>query len=1363
MVRVTAGRLRLRTFGVPSLTDEAGQTPQGMGWGKPLALLCFLSIRHEAPREEVVDLLWRDTDPAKARNTFRQALHRLRGALGEDLLPPDREWVRLVPSAELWIDNAQFEAAAIAGRLDEALELYSGEYLERSELGEPAFDSWADQERARFRARARQLLHDGVARAADAGNWPDAIARSNRLLGVAPFDAQAAELAATTLVSAGRGIEARELLQQFGQRLDAELGIPLPPELQALGARLQRQIAERPAAAGSTGSPDLLAFAGREAELSQLLALWRGTGEDSGAFALIEGDPGTGKSRLTRELASHARTLGRALVLTGRERPAGAQLPLGVFAEALRPLVRAPGIAGASRHLLAEAARLLPDLRDSFDLPAVSDVEDEAARLRFFEGIAALIDAAAYEQRIMLVVEDAHSIAPSSLDLLFYLSARLAGSAVMFVVTARASQAGAALLARLRALALPTDNSAPPHGDRARRLTLAPLSLEASLSAVRPALTAAGVAERIADRVARRAEGIPASLAELARRAMSGDELGELPVPMRDLIADRLQRLSSAQRRLLLVIAMIGRPVHRDSAAAAAHVSSIAAAELVGTLEREGLVEVLSDGIVATDLASDVVLASAEQATRAFLGGWIAEAFTREPHAAPAELARFHALAGNPREAFDSARKAAFHALAFGALPEGLQFLRTARAFAQAPGEREEIESYLTAIGAGQRRIATPASSTAAANGAAAVPASSEPTHVEAAPPGPIPTRWERALPHWRFLLGAAVATLVISAVTLAPRSDLTRAATTSATDTLVVADGDGGRTLRLVTGDLRAGFTLSARAAPAPSRPVWLDSLSRPWGNGVAAPNAQYVAASRVTAEGTRLYVITADRRDTLPILPTFADAVGAGWSPDSRWLLAIGSHALPSGGYTTGLYAHHIAGNIVAPIDTAQRHTVTEAAWSPDGSRIAWVALAGSDRQSEVFVSFSDGSGMENVSRHPSDDQHIAWSGDGELLAFTSMRDGNAELYAYGVRDNRLWRLTRDPAQDDRAAFAPNGRLIGFESTRGGVAGVYVMPRLGGDAVRIGGANLSLVHWRGGQARYLDRVRVHVQGGGVSGIGDSAMLTLVALDQLDDSIGAHAVRWVAMDTSLSILAPAVDSTATRRTLIARRSGLAQIVANVGRWRSDTAFVRIGSEPVPLTSFNGRDVTPRWHALGEPRPWAGSVSGRSALSLGADRESDSGVLSRSAFPLLPSLELSASLALPGESGGDAATSVNVALVAPETEETIDAIAPQFLRHASFTWTADPRRFVYSVGREVHTEPAPGVGASVDVRLFIEADSTVTFFVDGQRRWRSTLRIITPSHAAKVQAWIGGRATGDRAWVFGARAMLVGPSGSDAP
>lgn len=756
-------QFNLKVFGSPSLTDSNGAVPPALGWGKPLALLCLLAVRSEAPRDEIVDLLWRGVEEANARNAFRQALHRLRSALGEELLPQDRERLGLVRSERITIDLDGFEAAARAGRLDEAIRLYRGDFLEDARLDEPAFDMWADQQRSTLRSRFQRVLESGIGGAESEGRWTDAIEYCHRLLAIAPFEASAALLAAGTLVSAGRRLDALELLRQFGSRLQSDLGLSMPAELQSLLIRLDRQTDQpgrKPSIGTTSAAAPPLLFVGREAELTQLLSLWRTTADDAGALAIVEGELGVGKTRLVRELGRHAKSLGAATVLTGRERANIAQVPFGVFAEALRPLVRAPGIVGASKHLLAEAARLLPELRDSLDLPIVHDVEDEAERVRFFEGVAALVDAAAYEHPLLMVLEDLQYVAPSSLDLLTYLCARLAGSPVMFALTLRATDGPAATVGRLRALAEASDTASPPHGRRALRLVLTPLRRADIATAIGGPAKQLGLSPAVVDRITDRASGIPGRVEELLRRAAAGDDIVTLPVSASALVTERLQRLSSSQRRLFLVMSLIARPAQIRTIAAAAHMTQHAAADSLRVLETEGLVETNEHGsIAAVELPAVTALETAGAASRAFLSGWIAEALAQDPDSPPAELARFFAQAGQTALAFEHARRAAFSALAMGALNEAVASFASARSFAPGPGEQAEIEGILTGLGSGKRRLLS-----SVRDSTTEAPILTEPAERE----GPrAPPTWEGLFPNWRILLGAALATLVISTFVL--------------------------------------------------------------------------------------------------------------------------------------------------------------------------------------------------------------------------------------------------------------------------------------------------------------------------------------------------------------------------------------------------------------------------------------------------------------------------------------------------------------------------------------------------------------------------------------------------------------------
>src|SRR5258708_37906096 len=158
---------------------------------------------------------------------------------------------------------------------------------------------------------------------------------------------------------------------------------------------------------------------------------------------MIEGAAGAGKSRLSAELIVRATSLAPLLILGGGERGAAA-VPYASIAEALGGVLRAPGVAGTSQHLLAEAARILPELRDSSPLPSLpaadsSGTEEAASRLRLYEGVAALLDGAAYEQSLCIVIDDLQHASSSTLDMLGYLTGRPPSSPTLFLLLYRPS------------------------------------------------------------------------------------------------------------------------------------------------------------------------------------------------------------------------------------------------------------------------------------------------------------------------------------------------------------------------------------------------------------------------------------------------------------------------------------------------------------------------------------------------------------------------------------------------------------------------------------------------------------------------------------------------------------------------------------------------------------------------------------------------------------------------------------------------------------------------------------------------------------------------------------------------------------
>ena len=65
---------------------------------------------------------------------------------------------------------------------------------------------------------------------------------------------------------------------------------------------------------------------------------------------------------------------------------------------------------------------------------------------------------------------------------------------------------------------------------------------------------------------------------------------------------------------------------------------------------------------------------------------------------------------------------------------------------------------------------------------------------------------------------------------------------------------------------------------------------------------------------------------------------------------------------------------------------------------------------------------------------DNLAKWSPKGDLIAFTSNRDGDYEIYTIRPDGTGLTRLTNSPGNDAHAAWSPDGKWIAFSSGRGG-----------------------------------------------------------------------------------------------------------------------------------------------------------------------------------------------------------------------------------------------------------------------------------------------------------------------------------------
>jgi TolB protein len=119
------------------------------------------------------------------------------------------------------------------------------------------------------------------------------------------------------------------------------------------------------------------------------------------------------------------------------------------------------------------------------------------------------------------------------------------------------------------------------------------------------------------------------------------------------------------------------------------------------------------------------------------------------------------------------------------------------------------------------------------------------------------------------------------------------------------------------------------------------------------------------------------------------------------------------------------------VTPDDNANYHFPD---WSPDGTRI--VLRVASSRFKMLTILDVDSARLTPLFPTPEGrvDNLAKWSPKGDLIAFTSNRDGDYEIYTIRSDGMGLTRLTHSPGNDAHPAWSPDGKWIAFSSGRGG-----------------------------------------------------------------------------------------------------------------------------------------------------------------------------------------------------------------------------------------------------------------------------------------------------------------------------------------
>jgi DNA-binding SARP family transcriptional activator len=524
-----------RVLGPIEILEDGGSAPPELLWRKNLALLVYLarSPKRTRSRDHLVGLLWGEKPESAARHSLNEAIRVLRKHVGESGLESEGGQVRLDPSA-LHLDVDVFEAKVEEASWAEAAALVSGDFMEG--FGVPGcseFEEWLYGERVALRERAVTALVNRAASLLDQGEIREAAATARRALALDATSETAARAAMRSLAIAGDRAAALEVYDSLIARLDEEIGIEPDEQTQALAERVRRERTWRlPAGAIGAAAPGAesrrVPLVGRETELEQLVDGWAACrARRRASLAVVEGDPGTGKTRLVEELAARARLDGAALAEVRAVEADQAEAWSGALGLAGGLSLDLPGLDEMATAARAFFCSEVPAWAERFGAKPGSELAWPPGR-SFTEVVRRL----AAQQPVFLLVDDAHWL---DRDSLLAISAMMRDleNAPVFVVLSLAPYPERVELEELRARV-------------GRELAgvsfrLASLSAETLRSLARWALPSYDEVEldRVTRRIATDSAGLPLLAVELLHAVALGLDLratgGAWPEPLRTL------------------------------------------------------------------------------------------------------------------------------------------------------------------------------------------------------------------------------------------------------------------------------------------------------------------------------------------------------------------------------------------------------------------------------------------------------------------------------------------------------------------------------------------------------------------------------------------------------------------------------------------------------------------------------------------------------------------------------------------------------------------------------------------------------------------------------------------------------------
>jgi len=148
---------------------------------------------------------------------------------------------------------------------------------------------------------------------------------------------------------------------------------------------------------------------------------------------------------------------------------------------------------------------------------------------------------------------------------------------------------------------------------------------------------------------------------------------------------------------------------------------------------------------------------------------------------------------------------------------------------------------------------------------------------------------------------------------------------------------------------------------------------------------------------------------------------------SPDGQWLAY---------GWNDEIYVVPMAGGNPVQITSGLGQKI-HPAWSPDGSKLAYVTESG--QNFDLWLISSMGGTATQLTIYPGYDDHPCWISESEIL-FDTDRGGNWDIYKININTQAITLFLDEPDRVCFPALSPNGEKLAYVSSMSGKSEIWI-----------------------------------------------------------------------------------------------------------------------------------------------------------------------------------------------------------------------------------------------------------------------------------------------------------------------------------